>query len=69
MTSIRQRLLLGLLGATLLCVLGAGASLYFSLLEETNEVGDLQLRQLAVAVPNEFAPDTAVASPVRSRVA
>ena len=63
MTSIRQRLLLGLLGATLLCVLGAGASLYFSLLEETNEVGDLQLRQLAVAVPNEFAPDTAVASP------
>lgn len=63
MTSIRQRLLLGLLGATLLCVLGAGASLYFSLLEETNEIGDLQLRQLAVAVPNEFAPDTADATP------
>lgn len=63
MTSIRQRLLLGLLGATLLCVLGAGASLYFSLLEETNEIGDLQLRQLAVAVPNEFAPDTADAAP------
>lgn len=63
MTSIRHRLLLGLLGATLLCVLGAGASLYFSLLEETNEIGDLQLRQLAVAVPGEFAPDTGRPSP------
>jgi two-component system OmpR family sensor kinase len=58
MKTIRRQLLLGLLGATLLCVLGAGASLYYSLLSETNELADLQLRQLAAALPNEFAPDT-----------
>lgn len=58
MKTIRRQLLLGLLGATLLCVLGAGYSLYRSLRHETNELADLQLRQLAVALPNEFAPDT-----------
>lgn len=58
MKTMRGQLLLGLLGATLLCVLGAGASLYRSLLEETNELADLQLRQLAAALPNEFAPHT-----------
>jgi two-component system OmpR family sensor kinase len=58
MKTIRRQLLLGLLGATLLCVLGAGALLYRSLLSETNELADLQLRQLAAALPNEFAPNT-----------
>jgi len=58
MKTMRGQLLLGLLGATLLCVLAAGASLYRSLLEETNELADLQLRQLAAALPNEFAPHT-----------
>lgn len=58
MKTMRGQLLLGLLCATLLCVLAAGASLYRSLLEETNELADLQLRQLAAALPNEFAPDT-----------
>ncbi len=58
MKTIRQQLLLGLLGAALLCVLGAGASLYQSLRDETNELADLQLRQLAAALPNEFAPNT-----------
>lgn len=58
MLSIRRQLLLGLLAATLLCVLGAGISLFRSLLEETNELADLQLRQLAVALPDEFAPQT-----------
>lgn len=61
MKTMRGQLLLGLLCATLLCVLGAGASLYRSLLEETNELADLQLRQLAAALPNEFAPDTGMA--------
>ena len=58
MMSIRRQLLLGLLAATLLCVLGAGISLFRSLLEETNELADLQLRQLAVALPDEFEPQT-----------
>ena len=58
MMTIRRQLLLGLLAATLLCVLGAGISLFRSLLEETNELADLQLRQLAVALPDEFAPQT-----------
>ena len=61
MKTMRSQLLLGLLCATLLCVLAAGASLYRSLLEETNELADLQLRQLAAALPNEFAPDTGMA--------
>lgn len=58
MMTIRRQLLLGLLAATLLCELGAGISLFRSLLEETNELADLQLRQLAVALPDEFAPQT-----------
>ena len=58
MLTIRRQLLLGLLAATLLCVLGAGISLFRSLLEETNELADLQLRQLAVALPDEFEPQT-----------
>ncbi len=62
MMTIRRQLLLGLLAATLLCVLGAGISLFRSLLEETNELADLQLRQLAVALPDEFEPQTGVAA-------
>jgi two-component system OmpR family sensor kinase len=58
MMSIRRQLLLGLMGAMLFCVLGAGASLYRSLLSETNELADLQLRQLAAALPHEFSPDS-----------
>ena len=62
MMTIRRQLLLGLLAATLLCVLGAGISLFRLLLEETNELADLQLRQLAVALPDEFEPQTGVAA-------
>lgn len=58
MMSIRRQLLLGLIGAMLLCVLGAGVSLYRFLLAETNELADLQLRQLAAALPHEFSPDS-----------
>ncbi|WP_426074344.1 ATP-binding protein [Janthinobacterium sp. DSP2-3-3] len=60
--TIRRQLLLGLLAATLLCVLGAGISLFRSLLEEANELADLQLRQLAVALPDEFAPQAGLAA-------
>ncbi len=59
MKTIRQQLLIGLLCATLACVAGAGAMLYHSLLTETNELADLQLRQLAVALPGEFAGEAA----------
>jgi two-component system OmpR family sensor kinase len=57
MKTIRRQLLIGVLWATLACVAGAGAMLYRSLLAETNELADLQLRQLAAALPNEFAPE------------
>ncbi|TFW20095.1 ATP-binding protein [Duganella callida] len=53
MRTIRQQLMIGLLGATLACVVGAGAMLYRSLLTETKELADLQLRQLAGAQPGE----------------
>jgi two-component system OmpR family sensor kinase len=52
MKTIRQQLLIGLLCTTLACVLGAGTALYRSLLAETNELADLQLRQLAIALPD-----------------
>lgn len=54
MRTIRTQLLLGLLCATLVCTAGAGAALYHALLEETNELADLQLRQLVVALPGKF---------------
>ncbi|MHA4870944.1 ATP-binding protein [Duganella sp. PWIR1] len=54
MKTIRQQLQIGLLWATLACVLGAGTMLYISLLAETNELADLQLRQLAAALPNDL---------------
>lgn len=58
MLTLRRQLLTGLLCATLACMAGAGAMLHRSLLEETNELADLQLRQLAVALPDEFAAET-----------
>ncbi|MFS2136261.1 ATP-binding protein [Duganella sp. Dugasp56] len=59
MRTIRRQLLVGLLCAIVACVAGAGAMLYRSLLKETNELADLQLRQLAVALPSEFTPSLA----------
>lgn len=56
MTTIRRRLITGLLCATVACTVGAGTLLYRALLDEANELADLQLRQLAVALPDEFAP-------------
>jgi two-component system OmpR family sensor kinase len=58
MKTIRHQLLVGLLCATLACIVGAGALLYHSLLAETNELADLQLRQLASSLPDEFAPES-----------
>jgi two-component system OmpR family sensor kinase len=60
MMTIRRQLLIGLLCALALCSLGAGAALYYAMLKETSELGDLQLRQVAAALPNEFGPGTAL---------
>jgi two-component system OmpR family sensor kinase len=54
MNTIRTQLLSGLLCATVVCTLGAGAVLYDTLRDEANELADLQLRQLVVALPGEF---------------
>ncbi|WP_228892648.1 ATP-binding protein [Pseudoduganella aquatica] len=60
MMTIRRQLLIGLLCALALCALGAGVALYYAMLKETSELGDLQLRQVAAALPNEFGPGTAL---------
>lgn len=64
MKTIRQQLLIGLLCGTLACTLGAGAALYEALREESNELADLQLRQLVVALPGQFgaAPEGVTAT-------
>jgi two-component system OmpR family sensor kinase len=61
--TIRRRLITGLLCATIVCTAGAGTLLYRFLLDEANELADLQLRQLAVALPDEFAPQLGHSAP------
>jgi two-component system OmpR family sensor kinase len=51
MMSMRRKLLIGLLGATLACTVLAGAAMYWKLLEEANELFDYELRTLAFTVP------------------
>jgi len=51
MRTIRSQLLLGLLGGTLACTLVAGAAIYFKVLEESNELFDYELRQVATTLP------------------
>lgn len=51
MRTIRSQLLLGLLGGTLACTLAAGGAIYFKVLEESNELFDYQLRQVATTLP------------------
>jgi two-component system OmpR family sensor kinase len=51
MRTIRSQLLLGLLGGTLACTLAAGGAIYFKVLEESNELFDYQLRQVATMLP------------------
>jgi two-component system OmpR family sensor kinase len=51
MRTIRSQLLLGLLGGTLACTLAAGGAIYFKVLEESNELFDYELRQVATTLP------------------
>lgn len=51
MRTIRSQLLLGLLGGTLACTLAAGGAIYVKVLEESNELFDYQLRQVAATLP------------------
>lgn len=55
MRTIRSQLLLGLLGGTLACTLVAGGAIYFKVLEESNELFDYQLRQMATTLPTTHA--------------
>jgi two-component system OmpR family sensor kinase len=55
MRTIRSQLLLGLLGGTLACTLVAGGAIYFKVLEESNELFDYQLRQMATTLPTTQA--------------
>jgi two-component system, OmpR family, sensor kinase len=59
MRTIRQKLLVGLLGGALFCTLLAGAATYFKMLDEANRLFDEQLRQLAATVPTHGAPSRA----------
>jgi two-component system OmpR family sensor kinase len=56
MRTIRQQLLVGLLGGALACTVLAGVAMYFKVLDEANLLFDEQLRQLAVTVPTHGAP-------------
>ncbi|MGO4478205.1 ATP-binding protein [Massilia sp. 2TAF26] len=60
MRTIRSQLLLGLVGGTLACTVLAGGAIYFKVLEESNELFDYQLRQMATTLPT-----TQAASPAR----
>ena len=55
MKTIRGQLLLGLLGGTLACTIVAGGAVYFKILEESNELFDYQLRQVATTLPTTRA--------------
>ncbi len=51
MRTIRQRLLLWLLGGTLVCSAFAGGALYLRVEDEANELFDAQLKQAADSSP------------------
>lgn len=55
MRTMRSQLLLGLLSGTLACTLVAGGAIYFKVLEESNELFDYQLRQMATTLPTTQA--------------
>ena len=55
MRTIRQQLLIGLLGGMLVSTLIAGFALYLKVREETSELFDYQLRQIAHSLPSELA--------------
>jgi two-component system, OmpR family, sensor kinase len=53
--TIRRQLLLWLLGGVLACTLAAGLALYLKVSEETNELFDYQLREIAASLPPDFS--------------
>jgi len=57
MSTVRRQLLVGMLCATLAATMAAGWLLYRALRTETNELADLQLRQLVNALPDKLAAD------------
>ncbi len=54
MRTIRQQLLIGLLGGMLVSTLIAGFALYLKVREETSELFDYQLRQIAHSLPSQL---------------
>jgi two-component system OmpR family sensor kinase len=57
MKSIRAQLLTGLFWAALATGVAAGAVLYAKAHREATELADLQLRQIAIALPDHLVPD------------
>ncbi|MGH8737483.1 MAG: hypothetical protein ACREVC_09005, partial [Burkholderiales bacterium] len=55
MRTIRRQLLLWLLGGVLACTLAAGLAMYLKVREETSELFDYQLREIAASLPPEFS--------------
>ena len=56
MRTIRRQLLLWLLGGVLACTLAAGLATYLKVREETSELFDYQLREIAASLPPDFPP-------------
>ncbi|WP_083941015.1 ATP-binding protein [Pseudoduganella violaceinigra] len=57
MSTLRRQLMVGMLCATLAATLAAGWLQYRALRIETNELADMQLRQLVEALPDKLAYD------------
>jgi two-component system, OmpR family, sensor kinase len=55
MRTIRRQLLLWLLGGVLACTLAAGFAMYLKVREETSELFDYQLREIAASLPPDFS--------------
>jgi len=53
--TIRRQLLLWLLGGMLACTLAAGLAMYLKVREETSELFDYQLREIATSLPPNFS--------------
>lgn len=60
MKSITRQLLIGLLGGMLACTLIAGIAAYVNTYDEAGELFDLQLEQLAAALPDRFSADASL---------
>ena len=55
MRTIRRQLLLWLLGGMLVCTVVAGLAMYFKVREETSELFDYQLQEIATSLPAGFS--------------